>query len=359
MQNIGYAVSFTCLLFALHLLRACTKPIRHRLPCVLLCSLFFVFAFQYGFLSLMLANGKIGLSAGFPGLMRPVLALLICPLMFLYFVAASDWDFKLRPIHTLHLIPALIIGAQMFSGVFIFNVDLAIIIVFSAYAVALLWRARRGPTQFELLGASKDKHYFALIGSAALLALSVCIEGFVIFDIASGRGLTGSLSLLINLCMDLCVIAIVLSAALQRPSPFDWLYTPAPQTPSQDDKANVTAFENLVQTERLYAQENLGLGTIAKRLNLSRRRLSESINRVYGESYSAHMNGLRVNAAKTLLSAHPEMAMIDIMYDAGFWSKSSFNKEFRARENMSPSDYQTQTHTQTQAQNTGTQKRPS
>ncbi|MCG8435795.1 MAG: helix-turn-helix domain-containing protein, partial [Gammaproteobacteria bacterium] len=90
----------------------------------------------------------------------------------------------------------------------------------------------------------------------------------------------------------------------------------------------------------LYKEESATLRTAAKKLGIPARRLSESVNRVYGESYSRRMNRLRVEEAKRLLRDHPGKAMLEVMYEAGFRTKSSFNKEFRALEGVSPSEYQ-------------------
>lgn len=342
MQNIGYIVSFICLLFALHLLRTYLKPASHRLPSALLCCLFFVFSLQYGFLSLVLASGKIGALAGLPALMRSVLALLICPLMLLFFMSARDWNLKLKIQHVLHFLPALFIGAQMFSSRFFLNVDFVIIAAFIGYGFYFLNLARQGSVQFAHLGSGQRGHFHALIASALMLLLAACVESFIILDIAQGRGLAGSVSLLFTLLLDLSLVGIALSAALKRPSPFDWLYASKPLPPSDKEQSIAQEFTRIVQTEKLYTQENLPLKNIAQRLNIPVRHLSEAINKYHGEGYSAYMNGLRVKDAKHLLSSDANMAMIDVMYDAGFWSKSSFNKEFRARENMSPSDYRAQ-----------------
>lgn len=342
MQNLGYVVAFTCLLFALHLLRTCLKPSSHRLAASLLCSLFFVFFLQYGFLSLVLASGRLGALAGFPAQMRPVLALLIGPLILLYFTSAKNWTFKLNIRHGLYFIPALLIGAQMFSDKYFINVDFVIIALFTGYALFFLKMARQGSSQFTHLGTGKNGHFRALIASALMLLLAACVESLIILDIAQGRGLTGSVSLLFTLLLDLALVTIVLGAALQRSSPFDWLYAPKPQPPSETEISITKKFTALVKKDRLHTQENLSLKTISQRLNIPARHLSEAINKCHGEGYSAYMNGVRVKAAKKLISSDRNITMTNVMYDCGFYSKSSFNKEFRARENMSPSDYRAQ-----------------
>ncbi|MBY0416571.1 MAG: helix-turn-helix domain-containing protein, partial [Pararheinheimera sp.] len=99
-------------------------------------------------------------------------------------------------------------------------------------------------------------------------------------------------------------------------------------------------FEQLVIKELLYKQEfGVTLPQAAKKLQLPARQLSSAINQLYGQSYSVYLNDQRINEAKRLLLAEPDMPVIEVMQQAGFSSKSNFNKEFLRVVGLSPSAF--------------------
>lgn len=60
---------------------------------------------------------------------------------------------------------------------------------------------------------------------------------------------------------------------------------------------------------------------------------------MYGQSYSVYLNDQRIAEAKRLLLAEPDMPVIDVMQQAGFSSKSNFNKKFLRVVGLSPSAF--------------------
>ena len=143
-------------------------------------------------------------------------------------------------------------------------------------------------------------------------------------DIVQGGSLSRSVPLLTVLAVNLVVVGVATTAALQRPSSLDWVYEFGALVPGKgttltdaECEACVHEFERLVEAEQLYAEENVTLRAIAKRLGVPARRLSESINRTYGESYSRRMNRLRVEEAKRLLRDNPHKTIVEAMFRSG------------------------------------------
>ncbi|WP_245413393.1 helix-turn-helix domain-containing protein [Mangrovicella endophytica] len=83
---------------------------------------------------------------------------------------------------------------------------------------------------------------------------------------------------------------------------------------------------------------DLNLDRIARRLRRPARDVSGAINRTRGMSVSQYVNGYRVERACRLLldTADP---ITRIMLDAGFGTKSNFNREFQRVTGMTPSAY--------------------
>jgi hypothetical protein len=211
MQNLSYAVSFASFLFALHLF---TAKAANRAPTILLGLNFLIFGTQTALLGLILADGP-----KLAALIRPVTAMTIGPLAYLYFVSASDHAFRFRWRHAPHFVPALVLLGERLAGVYPIGIDLAIFSSFGAYTIALALRARKGAEQFAHLGDRKNDAYQWLIAATALLAAAFVSDLGVYLDLMQGIRLSQSTSLLAALVADLAIIAVAIVAALQGPRP--------------------------------------------------------------------------------------------------------------------------------------------
>ena len=94
-----------------------------------------------------------------------------------------------------------------------------------------------------------------------------------------------------------------------------------------------------MENERPYTQGNVKIVDIAKRLNIPARYLSEVVNQKFGYSFPKYLNSYRVQEAKKLLSMSDELPITEVMLNAGFSTKSSFNSEFKRIVGVSPSVY--------------------
>lgn len=98
---------------------------------------------------------------------------------------------------------------------------------------------------------------------------------------------------------------------------------------------------NLMQAEKLYLDNALSLGELARKLNTNTTYLSKVINDVTGENFSNYLNNLRVKEACNLLSgsASRHLTIEAIAWQVGFHSKSSFNTAFKKFTSRTPSEY--------------------
>jgi AraC-like DNA-binding protein len=113
---------------------------------------------------------------------------------------------------------------------------------------------------------------------------------------------------------------------------------PRVQTASRatnEDSAIAAAVDALMQSKQLYKDVDLNLGRIARRLGLPARQVSSAINRIHGSSVSQYVNNQRIDEARRLLATTDE-PITRIMFDAGFLSKSNFNREFLRITGLSP-----------------------
>jgi len=112
---------------------------------------------------------------------------------------------------------------------------------------------------------------------------------------------------------------------------------------SLDDEAVETAVQRLsymFQVEKIYRNGRMSLDSLAERLGLQPHQLSAIVNSRMGRSFTELVADYRVEEVKKRLSDPAEKAnILNIAYDAGFGTKASFNRIFKERTGLTPSDF--------------------
>jgi len=88
----------------------------------------------------------------------------------------------------------------------------------------------------------------------------------------------------------------------------------------------------------IYRDPTLSLKKLASELSVSTHHLSQIINENTQGNYFDLVNQYRIEAAKKLI-CDTEFSMIDIAYEVGFNSKSTFYTEFKRRTDKTPNQY--------------------
>lgn len=104
------------------------------------------------------------------------------------------------------------------------------------------------------------------------------------------------------------------------------------------DQALFARIEEALEAKDLYRQEDLSLAKLARRVGAPARDVSVTINRATGLNVSQFVNNRRVREVCRLL-AETEQPLTTVMFEAGFATKSNFNREFRRVTGMSPSEW--------------------
>jgi AraC-like DNA-binding protein len=98
---------------------------------------------------------------------------------------------------------------------------------------------------------------------------------------------------------------------------------------------------SLMSEKKPYLENDLTLSQLAERLAIPTHHLSQLLNERLGVSFFDYVNRLRVEEVKRLLR-DPEKdsrSILDLAFEAGFSSKSSFNSIFKRSTGYSPSTY--------------------
>jgi AraC-like DNA-binding protein len=99
--------------------------------------------------------------------------------------------------------------------------------------------------------------------------------------------------------------------------------------------------ESLMEKEKVFLDPDLTLGKLSKRLKIHSNYLSRIVNQEFGQNFNDYINRYRIEEACRMLreAENAKKNITDIMYRAGFYSKSTFNTAFRRVTGTTPSKY--------------------
>jgi AraC-like DNA-binding protein len=96
-----------------------------------------------------------------------------------------------------------------------------------------------------------------------------------------------------------------------------------------------------MQENKPYRDPELTLEQLATRLSLKPRVLSQVINEIIGQNFYNFINRYRIQEASRLLTnpKDKKITILEVLYEVGFNSKSSFNTLFKKYMGLTPTDF--------------------
>lgn len=114
------------------------------------------------------------------------------------------------------------------------------------------------------------------------------------------------------------------------------------------DEAHIQKLLGHMEQAKPYLQHSLTIDQLADQVGMSSRLLSSIMNRYFNRNFFEFINQYRIEEAKRLLRRNGT-SVLDVLYAAGFNSKSTFNMLFKKNVGMPPSDYRKKIRTDSQA----------
>ncbi len=151
-------------------------------------------------------------------------------------------------------------------------------------------------------------------------------------------------SILALLLFSLLFVNRILVKALNQPEIFSRVEEETRYATSQLQDHEIDAYQmqlvHQMESEKQYLNPDLTLKDLASQLDISARYLSQIINQRFDKNFFDFVNGYRCEEVKAILSREDDkFTIIEAMYQAGFNSKSSFNKEFKKLTGETPSTF--------------------
>lgn len=99
--------------------------------------------------------------------------------------------------------------------------------------------------------------------------------------------------------------------------------------------------ENYMNTEQVFLNPSLTIFDLAKGMNIPSLELSLFLNKELNRNFFDYINEYRIEKAKKLLSSteRKNHTILEILYEVGFNSKSSFNTAFKKFTKQTPTQY--------------------
>ena len=294
----------------------------------------------------ILTGFRFEYALGFVVLIQPILAMLVCPVAYLAFrsLRGPDND-QISKSNIAHLLPAtmtaVIIWLDIETPV---PIDIIVWASFMIYSVLILSEIRGGPDTFERFGTDDVQ---ALV-TARIVTLCLIII-IMIFDIMIflnfkywDAKLTQEIVVLGSILL-ITISAAMLIVPSEFPIPvvikrFGQSLTTDQIAATEEDRETFKQLEELMMNKKPYLDPNINITRTARQLNIPARAVSNSVNRVRNQNFSQFVNQFRVQEACSLLKS-TDMLVTEIMFAAGFQTKSTFNREFLSVTGQSPSIY--------------------
>ncbi|WP_298339016.1 helix-turn-helix domain-containing protein [uncultured Algibacter sp.] len=292
------------------------------------------------------------------------------PLLFLYILSVIYSDFKLKPKHAVHLIPWIINIIILLPNFFLASKETQIgfisnfhltkesyyismigRIIEVIYIVAELYYLLRYRKLLLENYTSKDAFYnyhwvkqliiFILIGQL-LTFIKAIVRDSGEFDMAFVN-----IFRIILLLFGLFFSFWLVFKALLSPKLFRGIAVNlrlSKEIVKDGNKENDNLIKNIktfMNEKEPFLDPSLTVKSLSEKINIPHRELSVLINQELGQHFFDFVNGYRVEKAKSIFKNNTEtkLTVLEVLYEVGFNSKSSFNTAFKKHTGQTPTAF--------------------
>ncbi|WP_417674203.1 helix-turn-helix domain-containing protein [Pseudodonghicola sp.] len=229
-------------------------------------------------------------------------------------------------------------------GLFPAAIDPLLVVEFMLYGV-LIWRfplPEEGLARVRI--GSEGVIVRARAGVAGLLGLSALSDAVISLALLGGEPRLAAAAVAAVMSVLLVGLAggVLAQGAAALPEGPDErpAEEPAPVDMGEEAEAfpAILATVEAVLAQGLYRDYDLTLQRLARRVKIPARKISRAVNDRRGCSVSDLVNGYRVREAMRLLR-DSDLPVTQVMLEAGFQTKSNFNRVFKETAGVTPSAY--------------------
>lgn len=302
-----------------------------------------------------------------PGLniLKTASSLLQIPLFYLYVVSVCYSDFRLRLIHLLHaslfLVFCILFHITSLSDISLKIFEVVGEVQWFSYIIAVFLLLKRQRAVYQENYSHPNSKAYTWLFQFTLLS---CIgHSFVFVRWCLSYIASAEVILNINIIISISILLITtwfVFKALYYPQLFAGVSTTLKPIKSTIGKSKIPSLNSEVlkldsdklhsfmQEQKPYLDFDLTLQKLASQLEMPERELSVLINHSIGTHFFDFINEYRIEDAKRIL-ANPnkkDLTILEILYQVGFNSKSSFYTAFKKITNQTPTLFRRQSLSQ-------------
>lgn len=313
------------------------------------------------------------------GMWRNSIAFLQIPIFYLYVLSVCYSDFKFKPKHLLHLLPFLIANLiliprfysvdtaskisflQNYQNMFELQFNHILIhITILGYIAAVFMILRKAKKLYlENHAGTSIKSYNWLFQFTVALTILYLIA-FVknVFKFSDYQHISEGIKIGL-LLFQLLIICWYLYKALNNPSLFRNIdskmqlvvdIVSEEQDQGKIDEDNkpyddaLVSLKAYMERDKPFLLPSITIQNISDEIGIPVRELSLMINHKLGQHFFDFINIHRIEYAKTILEdpTRSKVSILEILYEVGFNSKSSFNTAFKKHTGLTPTMYRKQ-----------------
>jgi len=94
-----------------------------------------------------------------------------------------------------------------------------------------------------------------------------------------------------------------------------------------------------MENEKPYKNPDITLKELAEKLNVHQNHISQTINERLNQNFYDFINHYRIKEAAKLLISNRDLTILEIAFESGFSSKSTFNTAFKKHTGKTPTEY--------------------
>jgi len=286
------------------------------------------------------------------------------PLMYIYVKSLVYTDFSLKRIHFLHMIPFFAIALNLIINYYFRDITTVsnfpeersrLSALLGITARNLLYLHVMIYNLFALITLekfkSKIKNKIAAVESIKFSWLKFILYGYIVASFTNiilhipALEIDPSTSNLLTFFAFLVFFTMLFYKALINPDLFlgteeNPKYKSSPLA-ERDAKLILKKLDQFMQIKQPYLDPSITVKQLADKLTISDRVLSQIINEYMKQNFYDFINNYRINFAKNLLNnpVDNKMTVLEILYEAGFNSKSAFNVAFKKETGVTPSQF--------------------
>lgn len=274
--------------------------------------------------------------------------LLWAPSLYLYAKALTSKSISIKSL--IHTIPFLVFmiyhTVELVTKIPTFPIDSIVsiqVIVYIIFGLLILVRYHRKVKENFSSDEAKVRNWLAIVMLGYALA---CITPSVAYYFGFYKQQTAVVKEVIGFLPFLIFYNILFFNAIENPVviyeiPSEEKYSGSQLTHDQAQQY-LQQLDNGMMTHKYFLEPELSLGELSEKIKIPSRYLSQIINQHKQKTFFDYINSLRTEYACTLLTSNTKKTILEILYESGFNSKTSFNTAFKKNVGLTPSQYKMQ-----------------